>query len=228
MRYFLKQKMAGITIPIFSGPLKGKNIGFFSGMRFIKGTYSADEIELFTSLINPGDTVFDIGAHIGYMAMLVAKLAGPDGTVYAFEPSPLNLSYLQTHVRKNHIDNIFVYPYAVSDRPGTLYFDFGRGSGRGRLVTKKINPKDQPVKVISIDNFMAAEDIKPPNLIKMDIEGAELAGLKGAENTLRRYHPTILLSTHSDQLKTDCLSFLATFGYHSRDIYPNCHLIQMP
>jgi FkbM family methyltransferase len=208
-RYWIKKHLAWMRIPILGGPLKGHWIGANCGMRFIRGDYDHHAARAIASAISPGMVVYDIGAHVGYLSMLAARGVGPSGRVIAFEPLDLNLRYLRGHVRANRIENIAVVAACVSQHPGTTAFDLGKGSGRGRLMPGT----DGSMRTVSIDDEVLSERLPAPSFIKMDVEGAELMALRGAEKTLRTYRPSLLLSVHGPQLREECSRFLHALGY---------------
>lgn len=220
LRYWLKQRLSWVVVPIRSGPLKGLWFGVFTGIRFLRGNYGKGEDNTIAQLIKRGDIVFDIGAHVGYITMLASRLVGP-GKVVAFEPSPLNLAYLTRHVHINHMTNVEVFTTAVGLHQGQTSFDMtGRGTGRGRM-TSNIDNNQPQVQVSALDDLYEQGRLPDPNLIKMDVEGAEGDALRGAAKMLARCHPTILLSVHGPQAKQDCESYLSSLGYEFSYIKPS-------
>jgi FkbM family methyltransferase len=209
-RYKLKQWLSWVLVPIWRGPLQGYRIGLFTGSRFVRGTYGGDEADMLARLIKPGDVVFDVGAHVGYYSMLASHIVGR-GRVFSFEPLPLNLKYLNQHVRANRLSNVEVIAAAVGRAEGWLSFDTGPGTGRGRL--NAANESTMRVRVHSIDELLRAGRLPRPNFIKMDIEGAEVDALRGAAGALRDCRPTILLSTHGREVRLECESLLRELGY---------------
>lgn len=208
LRYWLKARLAWIRVPVQAGPLKGRWISVFSGMRFIRGNYDADGVSAFMATIPRGGVVFDVGAHVGYYAMAAAQAAGPAGRVVAFEPLPLNLRYLRGHVHANGLTNIAVVDACVGERGGRAGFEYCGGTGRGRMVEG-----GGCVATVSLDEEIEAGRLPVPDVIKMDVEGAEVSALKGAARTLRAKHPRILLSVHSAELKVECAGLLREYGY---------------
>lgn len=135
-------------------------------------------------VVRPGSTVLDIGANIGYFTILFAQLAGPDGSVHAFEPALANVELLTTNVSTNGYANVTVHPVAV-----------GAESGAGRLRLSRENPGDHQlvgepgedtvdVDVVAVDALLPG--IGPDlSLVKLDIQGAEPLALRGMWETLR-------------------------------------------
>lgn len=194
------------VIRVRTGPLKGtKWIAGSSTHGCWLGTYERDKQELFARLLRPGMTAYDIGANVGFYSLLSSRLVGPDGMVYAFEPVPRNLRYLREHVRLDGAENVRVVECAVGESVGVLSFDESHDPHTGRLAES--GRLKVPVK--NLDSL----DTRPPDLIKMDIEGAEGAALRGAVETLKSHRPTILLATHGETVKGECLSLLTSLGY---------------
>lgn len=212
LRYRLKAKTTWWLMHIWSGPLKGKKWGASTGIRFIRGDYGADELKEYQPFIKPGGVFYDVGAHVGFISFVAAEWVGPTGRVVAFEPLPLNVSFLKKHIEINRADNIELFAVAVSDRSGEQRFDVAGGTGRGRIAAGG----GVPITTVSLDELVAAGRIPPPNVIKMDVEGAEFLALTGAGATIRQHMPTILLSTHGDLVKKQCEELLRGFGYQLR------------
>lgn len=177
-------------------------------LRILGGSYEPDQTRLFQQRIAAGATVFDVGAHVGYYTVLASVLAGPRGRVFAFEPNPANHSFLQRHVALNGLDNVMIENAAVSDRNGTASFAFGTGSGTGRLDSSGT----LHVRTIRLDDFCSERGVHP-QVLKIDVEGAELDVLRGAAAVITANHPVIFLSTHGPQVHADCLHWLRARQY---------------
>ena len=128
--------------------------------------------------------MYDVGAHVGTYSLLAASRVGPDGHVFAFEPLPRNLGYLERHLALNGVENCTVMDVAVSSEAGHAAFDesvhpaMGHlGATGGRVIT---------VRTVVLDDLVARGAIRPPSVIKLDIEGAEYEALRGAST---RPHP---------------------------------------
>lgn len=209
LKEFLKKLFAGVTVTLKKGPLKGQRWIMASGNRFIQGRYDPNAVDILSEHIKPGFVCYDIGAHIGYLAFVMAKHAGKDGQIYAFEPRPLNLLYLQKHIKINKIDNILVFDFGISDKRGELRFTANTGSGTGHIS----EDGNITIHVESMDELIAEKGLRPPDFIKMDIEGGELNALQGAAETLKKYHPILLISTHGDEIHQQCMALLVEIGY---------------
>jgi FkbM family methyltransferase len=201
-----------LALPILKGTLAGKRWLVKTRINFFLGTYEPDQSRLFEEYVKPGAVVCDLGAHVGYYTLLAAVLSGPGGKVYAFEPSPRNLSRLRRHVAMNACQNIVVFDYALSDHEGTAHFETQCGSGVGHLSESG----GIEVKLTTLDILAAEGRITLPNVLKIDVEGAEYDVLTGGIQLLTKSHPVIFLSTHNPEVKAKCLRLLEGLGYAFR------------
>lgn len=208
-RHRLKARMTGWRMSILAGPLKDYRWCVVTGTRYLRGRHGADEAGLLRQHLKPGGVMYDIGAHVGYVALLASRIAGAQGRVYAFEPLPLNRRFIEAHIRANQVKNVELLPFAVCDRVGERMFDAGGGTGRGHLGESGL----LRVPTVNLDALIAEGGLPPPDLVKMDVEGAEAAALSGALGLLREHRPTILLSTHGEAVKRECERLLESCGY---------------
>lgn len=205
-----------MILPIVRGPLRGMFWRLDGGgklLRVLGGTYEPEQTALFVQRVKAGATVLDVGAHTGYYSLLAARLAGPSGSVWSFEPDPVNFRFLKRHIALNRLDHVHPTQSAVSDSPGTAHFERGSGTGTGRLGTAG------PLRVdtVSLDDFCGARDLRV-SAIKIDVEGAEELVLKGAMATLTRDRPVVFLSTHGPTVHATCVDLLRGMGYTLRPI----------
>jgi len=203
-----------VWLPILRGPLKGERWLLATRINFFLGTYEPEQTAEFLRAVQPGSVVYDVGAHYGYYSLLASHLAGPDGRVIALEPSPRNLNVLRAHIRLNRIAHITVLESALSDHAGEAKFDDRAGSGVGHL-----SPEGPlTVRLTTLD--ILAKEFPAPNVIKIDVEGAEEAVLAGGRETLARAKPTIFLSTHGPAMAENCTRMLRELGYSLRELLP--------
>ncbi|MFA5084207.1 MAG: FkbM family methyltransferase [Candidatus Paceibacterota bacterium] len=199
------------VLPILQGRLKGKKWIIGSGVfGYWLGTYEWEKQKLFETRVETGDIVYDVGAHAGFYTLLAAELVGEKGRIFSFEPNPRNIVYLKKHIRLNNYKNIEVFETAASEKTGSHFFSaeensfYGKISKDGRLE----------VKTVALDDLIGKGKLLPPDVIKIDVEGAELAVLRGAAGILRKYRPVLFLSTHGREIHELCLNFLASLGYN--------------
>lgn len=144
--------------------------------------------EFIINNLKPGHVFIDIGAHIGEYSLLASKLVGPKGLVFGFEPSQSIYQYLKDNIFLNACQNVTLENYAVSDHIGVVNFHIHNEQEKSSIVlpeTQMENMIEDMVQIrsISLDNYF--KNIPTTiNMIKMDVEGAELLVLKGATRLL--------------------------------------------
>jgi FkbM family methyltransferase len=200
----------GMRIPVLSGCNRGR--------RFIKG-YGPDGYwlgiverrmqKVVADNVRRGDVVYDIGANFGLYTLLLSKLAGKSGHVFAFEPAPRVVAGLRAHLELNKIQNVTVVQKAIAGREGEMQFRSGEGACVGHLD----EDGDLTVPTVTLD--LVANELPPPSAIKMDIEGAEVEALGAASECFRRYRPKLFLATHFDA-SARCCDILRSWGYRVR------------
>jgi FkbM family methyltransferase len=164
--------------------------------------------------LREGDCVVDIGANIGYYALMAARLVGPRGKVYAIEPVPHNMGLLEDSIRLNKYGNIETFPLAMGESDGIakLYLsDHPNWSSfyRPRRVTGQID-----IQINSVDSFLQGR--RPPDVIRMDVEGYEYEILMGMSELLASGRPLrLFIEFHPDIMgRSRAQAFLATLQEH--------------
>jgi FkbM family methyltransferase len=152
-----------------------------------------------------GSVCFDVGAHAGLYSLLFSTRARQ---VFAFEPFPRNLAWLVRTLSINRATNTQIVPWALSGTTGPMRFRSGEHNSEGRLDPDG----DISVFAITCDMFCDFHRVRP-DLMKIDVEGAEAQVLQGASEILRAARPALLLSTHGDRAKEDCFRILSDLGY---------------
>lgn len=210
MRFPLKLLSPNMQIPILSGKLFGKKWIVGSGIHgYWLGIYEFDKQKIFSKVVSKDSIVYDIGANVGFYSLLASLLVGQKGRIVAFEPVPKNLDYLYKHISINKIKNIDVFEFAVSDKNGIATFSLGSNSSMGHIDSSG----ELQIKTVSLDKFVLSTKTSAPDIIKMDIEGAEILALHGAEKTIIKHHPIIFLATHGQITHELCCDLLKSWGY---------------
>jgi FkbM family methyltransferase len=147
-----------------------------------------------------GSVVLDIGANVGVYSLLMARWVGPSGKVYAFEPAPQTLQDLRAHVAMNKMsERIEVVGQALSDQKGEAVFYAHSVSGENSLnpgFAKRLSEAQAlKVPVTTVDDFCESNNIAP-TLLKIDVEGFEFHVLRGAQKTLFRHRPSLVIEMH--------------------------------
>ena len=168
-----------------------------------KGTYEPLTTELFNRLVKPGMTVIDIGANIGYFTLLAAKLVGKEGKVYAFEPESKNYELLIKNININKFDNVVPIQKAITAKSGKTELFINRMEPGAHSIFKE-NGRCLPsiiVETVSLDEFCENKHILP-DLIKIDVEGAEIGVLRGANKVItKQENVKIIIEFSPDNIK---------------------------
>jgi FkbM family methyltransferase len=210
LRFPLRLIPPQAVVPILQGPLRGKRWIVGSGNHgYWLGSYEMERAARFAKAVPPGGVVFDLGGNVGYYTLISAFRAGPGGRVFVFEPLPRNLEFLKRHLALNRIDNATVIEAAVADRSGFIRFEEDPSTSKGRIGAGG----SLEVPSAALDDWIARGKLPQPDLLKIDIEGAEYLALQGARGLLVRSHPPIFLSTHSGRVHKDCLALLGALSY---------------
>jgi len=210
LRFPLRALPSNMQVPILSGKLRGKKWIIDSGIhRYWLGTYELEKQELFTKMVLPENIVYDIGANVGFYSLLAFILVGDHGRVISFEPVERNISYLRKHLAINHIKNVEVMEVAISDKDGSANFDPSQNDSTGHFAENGI----EKVKTVAIDNIVEAGILPSPHIIKIDIEGAEILALIGAQSTINNNHPILFLATHGEMAHRSSCDLLISWGY---------------
>lgn len=221
MRWLCGRVLPALPYPVIRGPLRGSRFilgaaaGEGGGASVYVDMVEPEKTRALLEILRPGQTVFDVGANIGYYTLLASRQVGPSGRVLAFEPSARNISYLYRHLALNGADNVTLIPMACSDRLALARFVAGADCATGRLASDGARPGDarfEYVATVTVDQ-MVTETGLVPDVLKVDVEGAEEQVLKGAAHTLSNARPVVLLGVHSAALRSSCTSYLRALGY---------------
>src|SRR5260370_15662704 len=165
-------------------------------------------------IVAPGDIVYDVGAHAGYFSIILARLVGPTGIVYAFEPFEQNYNYLLRHAELNGLKNLVAIQAGICASSGTAHFDNSNHSATGRL-------SDQGRFTFPVHNlvdYISEHRLRPPAVIKMDIEGEEANVVPSILEYVVANKTRLLISTHSDVITERLVALLESKGYSVRPL----------
>lgn len=215
----------GATLTLRRGPAAGYLWRHDRSYQFwmSAGMYEPHVAQLIFESLQPGDVFYDVGANAGYFSLVGAKAVGKDGNVVAFDPHPHNAHTIGEQIRLNDLGaNCVVEPFAIADRSGQCQFVLAFPNANAHIhdinaphVTDNGNTIDVPME--TLDNYVATHPW--PTLIKMDIEGAEVAALAGATQLLHSdRRPAWLISTHSAELESEVKRVLQDHGYNIRNL----------
>lgn len=191
---------------------------------FITGVYELGTVRALRKHVREGDFCVDIGANLGYFSILMSHLVGPRGKVHAFEPMPGTAAVLRENIRINRAENVSVMEAAISDKPGNLDL-LSESSQRfpktASLVGYRMSGEVEHTSVpaITLDKYFESSE-RLPNLLKIDVEGGELAVLEGARNMLTRGGPVLIVEIHAweSERSREVLRVLSEVGYRAEII----------
>lgn len=235
------QKLISKLLGRQPGPVRIRS-GVGQGLIFEAGRYIPDfehgtsEIPLQRVLeqnLQSGQVFYDVGANVGFFTLIAARLVGMTGRVYAFEPVPANAAAIRHNLELNDFGHVDVIEKAVSDHAGFEELQvtgFAGGSTLASAGTPLDITAQLTVPLVVLDDLLAAGQLQPPHMVKIDVEGAELAVLHGMKNLLTSARPSIVFEVDDAdpgvaQQKYDaCAHFLLANGYAVQqmdDAYPD-------
>ena len=170
----------------------------------VTGSWEGLIYQAVKGLVPRGSTVLDVGAHVGYSAMLFADWVGPEGRVHCFEPVATHASQIEENARLNGYERrLTVRRLAVSDRRGRASFhhDVTQNTGMGSLAPRPTQGVSVDVELHALDAWRAEAGVGPVALVKIDVEGAEGLVLRGMALGLRRGdYAALLVEIHDGEL----------------------------
>jgi FkbM family methyltransferase len=181
---------------IHAGPAAGLRIdatGRNAG--YVLGTSETEVQTWLADILRRGDVFWDLGANIGFFTLLGARLVGPEGTVVAFEPWPQNAEQLQRNAELNGFTQVVTERVAVSSQVGIASFTLPEGRRDAGALGAGKSGTTISVPTTTMDAY-AAGAARPPNVVKIDVEGAELDVLRGGLSMLAAHRPILLVEVH--------------------------------
>jgi FkbM family methyltransferase len=154
--------------------------------------------------------VWDVGANAGFYTLALSRLVGNGGRVYAFEPLAENVDNILKHVELNDLSSVIVVQAALGERDGLVGFETARLNSMGRISEQE---GSYLVPAFTVDAFVAQHPDARPDLLKIDVEGAESGLLRGATQFLRKAAPDIVLALHGETQSRQCFELLTELGY---------------
>ena len=227
-----------VTVPAFSGRTFKMRLNVAAGAEYSEmatGTYDREALHLLVRTPQSSMVVWDVGAHTGYASLMLASdLCVRE--VHAFEPHPGNAARLRENVAENG-SPVTVHEVALSDENGLaemqIFPDIDALQGTGGYLAGIYPPLDRQcysgfvdhsVFVRKGDSLVGSENADKsfaapvPDIVKIDVEGAELKVLEGLFETLHRRLPITLLEVHSTELQASCEWLLRSWGYRVQSI----------
>jgi FkbM family methyltransferase len=177
--------------------------------------------DVFAAHMPVGGVVWDIGANIGFYSLIASRLVG-DGKVVAFEPLPANAEAIRRNLALNGVRNVELVGLALGDSEGTADLQIHAEQTWAKLDTSADTRFQQDVEaaghvsvqVSTIDSQLRS--LAPPDFVKIDIEGAEVAALRGACELLSKHRPKLICELHGTNVAVSDL--LEAHGYSLQTI----------
>lgn len=202
------------------GPMRGQSFVCWTSEKYFSlgSHYENEAQDLLADLVKPGDVVYDIGGHAGYMALLFSAMVGPTGRVFTFEPSPVNYARLERNVNDNRRTNLTVVKAAASDREGEALIE-ERGTESAILEnSKEASAPLSRIRTIRLDNFAYGSGNPEPTFMKVDVEGYAGPVLEGMRSILENAHPKILCEIHNPHEEAHIRCVLTEYHYRMHQI----------
>lgn len=190
---------------------------------FNNNKYEESIFRFFQKLDIPNGTILDVGANIGIYSLMFSRVCGANGKVFSFEPGSLNYTLLGLNKLINKLHNVYAFNYAVGNHDGfgKLFLDDPTTHSM-----KKVFSKSEQVNVVKIDTFCGKNNINKVDLIKIDVEGAEHDVLVGAEYTIKKHKPIIIIEFVENQQRI--IDFLIKHNYELSVVTASGSLANIP
>jgi FkbM family methyltransferase len=184
---------------------------------FMLGTTEPGLQTAFGLFVRPKMTVFDIGANVGFYSVISARLVGPDGGVVAFEPLPDNVRMISHNAALNSFRQISVQELALGKESGHATFVVSADPNWGMLASVGAPGRvvgERKVRIARLDSLIREGTVARPDLMKIDVEGAETDVLEGAAETLATARPVLFIDLHGTNGPIERI--LDQHGYEAR------------
>jgi FkbM family methyltransferase len=193
--------------------------GYGSRGFFMMRDYYEPLLEILDSILKPGEVFFDCGANQGIFTLAAAKLVGEKGKVLSIEPQPYAVKCINENLKLNQLDNVTVTEAAVSDQKGRVTLDLSQSEVAASIVSDFGGSNTLEVETVTLDD-MAEEIHTMPDVIKLDVEGAEYMALQGAIEVIDTSKPVLVLEVWdaSDEHCSQFHELLQARGYHAHII----------
>lgn len=188
------------------------------------GLYEKETTHWLMNTIKPGNVFFDVGSNAGYFSLLGSKCVGEAGKVISFEPIASNCNTIEGHLVANKVSNVVVETLAVSNETGKCSFHIENNNANSHMETiplkhQKPNLKSTiEVGSISLDDYITSQGVVP-DVIKVDVEGAEKLVLEGSTELLKDFDISWIISTHSSDLLKECEYVMKNNGYEVETLF---------
>ena len=218
-------------VTVEAGPGQGLILGnAFSSADYTDGSNELPVQEAVRDSVSPGEVFYDVGANVGFFGLIAARVVGDAGVVYAFEPIPHIAAQARANAESNNLTNLEVLEVAVSDRDDSAPLIVTTHPGGATLSGADAGDDalhEVEVRTVRLDTLVEAGTIRPPNAVKIDVEGVEVEVLEGLRTTLARYRPRVICELDAatrERLAEKIEGTNAVFrdlGYATRELPPS-------
>jgi FkbM family methyltransferase len=185
-----------MSVTVLTGPARGLKIVIEPQREksYWAGTHEPAVQKALVAVLRPGMTMWDIGAHTGFFTALCSRRVGPSGRVHAFEPGPVTRARLEQTIELNGFTNVRMHPCAVGgERAEGVLHDVGRPA---QATLRPRHATGSTVEVRTVADLW--DELGPPDVIKIDAEGAEVPIIEGAAGLLDGAPVGIVVEIHDD------------------------------
>lgn len=182
------------------------------------GSFELAEIMYLAHVLSPGDVAIDVGANVGLYSLPMSRAVADDGMVIAIEPLPSNAARLRYHLTLNARRNVRVHEEAAGGEEGTVTLHVGEDAAYASLERPDSPVRSMPVQCRPLDKIWMQYGRPMVKVIKVDVEGAELSVLEGAQELLASCRPILLVEANTSPRLARLRSWCELRGY--RQIQP--------
>jgi len=238
----MADRLRGRDVIVRDGLAKGlvfnsgrSNVGY----TFAHSALEPDSEQAILTVLKSGMTFYDIGANFGWLSLIAARLVGTHGKVVSFEPLDANVQTVQHNIRANNFEHMTVLPVALGSTDGSARFLLSSQPSWGMLAATGKEPGElvgeTMVAVKRLDSAIREYRLRVPQVIKIDVEGAEIDVLSGAAETIVTVRPLMFIELHDTN--TAVADILMQYDYKAclpgssasvRDAPGNVHIFAVP
>lgn len=186
---------------------------------YVSGSFDPNELYYLGEILKPGMCFVDVGANEGFYTIYAARKIGAQGRVFSIEPSPREQSWLEQNISTNQLSNVQLIPLALADNQGNDILKLADAEHNGQNTLGNFGYKGVTcserveVELTTLDLLRRSGGIPKIDVIKIDVEGAEYKVLKGANQTIKKDRPVILIELFDDALRLQNASVSLILSY---------------
>jgi len=180
-----------------------------------RGVYEQGTVSVLSSFLKQGDTFVDVGANIGFLSLVAANKVGPTGSVHAFEPFPETFNILEKNKNINDYEQLKTYDFALGNSAEILMIYPEIDNRGGASIVNHQSDNGVGIRTKRLDDL---DFTSPIDVIKIDVEGVEFEVLKGAEETIKKDRPKLVVEYSIDRNNTiesyEIYDWLLSLGFY--------------